>query len=102
MNVLGLEPVLATIVFTIAGLALQNVVGWLKDEVSFNIRNAAASAIIAFFTSVVVVGGVIGALPENTDTLVQFMAIVAVIASVAGFDTLLKNGAKAATKTIKK
>lgn len=95
MQILGLEPVIATVVFTIVGIALLNVVAWLKSSEAFNVRNAAATAIIAFFTSSLVVGSVIGALPEDSDNLVQFTAILAVIASVAGFDTLVKNGARA-------
>lgn len=100
MNIFGLDPVTATVVFTIAGILLQNVVGWLKNEDSFNIRNAAASGIIAFFGSIVVVAGVIGALPDNTDPLVQLTAVATVVATVAGFDTLVKGGARAAAKAV--
>ena len=95
MQILGFEPVVATVLFTVVGIALQNVVSWLKSSENFNARNAAATAIIAFFTSALVVGSVIGALPEDADSMVQFAAILAVIGTVAGFDTLIKNGARA-------
>ena len=99
MDILGLDPVLATLVFTGVGLGLQNIVGWLKDKESFDIRKAAASGIIAFFGSSLVIGGVIGALPADADPLSIYSVIATSIATVAGFDALLKNGAKAVTKS---
>lgn len=98
MQIFGLDPVIATIIFTIIGLSIQNILGWLKSETGFNVRNAVASAIIAFFTSVVAVGSVIGALPDNTDPLPMMLTIITVIGTVAGLDSLIKNGAKAAIK----
>ena len=98
MNILGLEPVIATIVFTFVGIFLRNVVAWLKSKDVFNVRNAVATGIIAFFTSALVVGSLLGALPEEATDTVQFAAIIAAIVTVAGFDTLIKNGAKAASK----
>jgi len=100
MDVFGLDAVTATLVFTGVGLVLQNVVGWLKNSEGFDIKKAAASGIIAFFGSVIVVGGVIGSIPDDASELIQLTTIAAAIATVAGFDTLIKNGAKAITKKV--
>jgi len=98
MQVFGLEPIAATLLFTSIGLVLQNVVAWLKDAEAFNIRKSAASGIIAFFGSSIVVGGIVGGIPDTVDPLVMYTTIAGAIAVVAGFDTLIKNGAKAITK----
>lgn len=97
MQIFGLDPVVATILLTGLGLVLQNVVAWLKSSEPFNIRNAAASGIIAYFLSSVAVANTIGAIPDGIDPIVLYTTLATAVASVAGFDILIKNGAKAIT-----
>lgn len=91
MNILGLEPVVATIVITAIGIGIQVGLGVLQSNSAFDPRKLVASAIISVFTAFAIVEPVVSAIPDNADQLAQFSLFVGTIAAVAGIDTLVKN-----------
>ena len=56
MEIFGLSPVVATLTIVSSGVALQNLLGWLKSKEDYNIRSALASAIIAFIVGITIIG----------------------------------------------
>lgn len=102
MQIFGLDPIIVTVIITISGVLIQNIFGWLKNDGSFNPRQAAASAMIAVFSGIALVGTSVGAIAEGTGDLEAFMILAALVATIAGFDSLAKNGIKAATKALSK
>ena len=101
MQVFGLEPLAASIIFTIAGVGISNVLGWLKGKEPFNPRQVAASAIIAIIVSFQIVATTVQAIPDGAEPLTVAMIIFGVVGSVAGIDSMAKSGGKAAIKAIK-
>ncbi len=91
MNVLGLEPILATVVITVLGVGMQIGLGVLQSNTPFDPKKLVASAIISVFTAFAIVAPIITAMPENADQLVQFSIFVGTIAAIAGIDQLVKN-----------
>ena len=101
MEIFGLSPVLATIVIVSTGVALQNILGWLKSKKYYDIRNTIASAIIAFIVGITIIGPQIEAIQDQMlSELSEFSIITSLIASIAGFDSLTKNALKVANKKI--
>jgi len=98
MDVLGLTGVQAVIFVVISGVLVQNVVGWLKSGDSFNIRQSAASAIIAIIGGFAIVGPAIEAIGDVSEEA-KLIIVVALIGSVAGFDTLAKGSFKVAKRS---
>jgi len=98
MDLLGLTGVQAAIVITIIGLVLTNVVGWLKNGNTFNVRNAAATGILALVVTLPTMALTISALPNDLDELAQFAFVITYIGTVAGFDTLGKGMIRAGQK----
>lgn len=98
MELLGMSGVQAAIVITILGLALANVVGWLKSGNKFDPRMAAASAIIAIVITIPTMAATIGAIPKELNDLEQLAFIMTFIGQVAGFDTLGKGMIRAGKK----
>lgn len=99
MNVFGLEPIVAAILFTAIGVAGSVLLGWLKGTEKFNVRQSVASSIIAYVLSFQLVAATLGALPEGVADLALGMIIIAMIGTVAGIDSLTKSAAKAVLKT---
>ncbi len=103
MEIFGLSPVLATIMIVSVGVTLQNILGWLKESESFDVKRSAGSAIIAFVVGITVIGPQIEALHDSMLTDISELIIAAgLIASVAGFDTLTKNVLKIAGNKVSK
>jgi len=102
MDILGLEPIQATIVIAFLGVLLQVGLGVLQSKDPFDGKKVLSSAIIAVFTSIVLVAGVVGALPDNTDPLVQLTTIVTLVGTIAGIDQIVKNGGNAILAKSKK
>jgi hypothetical protein len=101
MEVFGLSPVLATVAIVFTGVVLQNILGWLKTKGEFDIRSAAASAIIAFVVGITIIGPQIEAIQDQMlSDLSEFIIIASLVASIAGFDTLTKNAFKIASNKI--
>ena len=101
MDIFGLTGVQAIIAIAVSGVVLQNVVGWLKGAESFDIRQAAASGIIAFFAGLLVVGPQIELIPDDITEEGKFLLFIGLVAQIAGFDILIKNGAKAVLSKVR-
>ena len=91
MNVLGLEPILATVIITVIGVGIQVGLGVLQSNTPFDPKKLVSSAIISVFTAFAIVAPIITAIPEGTDQLAQFSIFVGTIAAIAGIDQLVKN-----------
>jgi len=101
VEVFGLSPVLATISIVFTGVALQNILGWLKTKGEYDIRSAAASAIIAFVVGITIIGPQIEIIQDQMmSDLSELIIVAGLVASIAGFDTLTKNVFKIASNKI--
>jgi len=91
-EILGLNPIVLSIIIVIAGVGIHNVLGWLQSTGPVIPKKIAASVIIGAFTSFVIVTPIIEQLAESPGTeYVQFVTIIAAIATIAGIDALVKN-----------
>lgn len=80
-------------------MLLQVGLGYLQSGNAFDGRKLLTSAIIATIAAFTVVGTALQAIPEGTADAEIFIIIVALVASVAGLDQLVKNtGSVIATK----
>jgi len=96
---------IAAITAGIAGVAATNIIGWLKNDGGFNIRNSVASGIIAFITAVPLTVTAFSAAFQGVESIsqeAQLSIFVLQVGSIAGFDTLTKGGLKAAVKGVTK
>jgi len=91
MDVFGLEPIQATIIVTVIGVALQVGLGYKKSESPFDAGKLLTSAIIAVIMSVTVVATAIQAIPEDFGDLSTFIVLAGIVGSIAGVDQLVKN-----------
>lgn len=98
MEIFGLDPILAAILITITGVSLSVILGWLKSDKSFNVKQVVSSAIIAFIVSAQLVIAQISIIPEGTETLALGALLIGMIAVVSGIDSLAKSGMSAALK----
>ena len=101
MQVFGLEPIVAAILITAIGVSLSVLLGWLKNEKSFNTRQAVASALIAFIVSIQLAIAELTVLPGDLSELVIGGILFGLVAQVAGIDSLAKSAAKAVAKARK-
>ena len=100
MDVFGLEPIQATIVIALVAVLLQVGLGYLQSGNPFDGRKLLTSAIIATIAVFTVVGTALQAIPEGTADAEVFIVIVALVASVAGIDQLVKNTGGAITNAL--
>ena len=101
-EILGLNPIVLSIVIVIAGVGIHNVLGWIQSSNPPNPKKIAASVIIGAFTSFGIVTPIIEQLSTNPGTeYIQFVTIIAAIATVAGIDQLVKNVGGAITLKVK-
>ena len=91
MDVFGLDQIQATILVTVIGVALQIGLDFGQSGNPFDPRKLLTSAIIAVVLSITIVGTVIQSIPEGADDLTVFLTLVAVIGTITGIDTLVKN-----------
>jgi len=101
MEIFGLEPFVAAIAITAIGVSLSVLLGWLKGTGSFNIRQVVASGLIAFIVSIQLVIAELSVLPGDLEGLTLGSIIFALIAQIAGIDSLAKSAAKAVSKARK-
>ena len=103
-DILGLNPIILSIVIVIAGVGIHNILGWIKSSDPPNPKKIAASVIIGSFASFAIVTPIIQQLASNPGTeYVQFVTIIGAIASIAGIDQMVKNtGGAILAKTKKK
>ena len=98
MQVFGLEPIVMAILITIAGIALTVLLGWLKSDKPFVVKQVVASALIAFIVSVQIVITQLTVLPDELTSLALGGILLGLVAQVSGIDMLTKNAVKAAVK----
>ena len=101
MQAFGLEPIIMAILITVAGVTLSVLLGWLKSDKSFNLKQVVASALIAFIVSMQIVIAQLELLPNDISNLAIGAILFGLIAQVAGIDSLTKSAVKAAVKTKK-
>jgi len=101
MEIFGLEPFVIAIAITAVGVALSVLLGWLKGNEAFNVKQVVASALIAFVISIQLVIAELTVLPSDLDGLVLGSIIFALIAQVSGIDSLTKSAAQAVSKARK-
>jgi len=102
-EILGLNPIVLSIVIVIAGVGIHNVLGWIKSTDPPNPKKIAASVIIGAFTSFGIVTPVIAQLATSPGTeYIQFASIIGAIATIAGIDALVKNTGGAVLSKIKR
>ena len=101
MQIFGLEPIVASILITGAGVGLSVLLGWLKGTNGFNVRQAVASALIAFIVSIQLVIAELTVLPEDLPELAVGAILFGLIAQVSGIDSLAKSAAQAVSKARK-
>ena len=89
------------ILITVAGVTLSVLLGWLKSDKSFNLKQVVASALIAFIVSMQIVIAQLELLPNDISNLAIGAILFGLIAQVAGIDSLTKSAVKAAVKTKK-
>jgi len=89
---LGLNPIVLSILFVIAGVGVHNILGWIKSKGPVQPKKIAASVIIGAITSFVIVTPIIQQLSANPGSeFLQFVTILSAIATIAGIDQLVKN-----------
>lgn len=101
MEILGMSIAIAAIVAAVVGIGARNIIGWLKDDESFNVRHAAASGGIAVIIGIPVIITAFSATFEAGESLseeAQLTLFLIQVAAIAGFDALAKGGVKAAVK----
>ena len=101
MQIAGLDPVVLTILITIAGVGLNNTLGWLKSKDPVKPRQVAASGIIGFFTGYFVVAPLIEAVPADATGVVAGTVIITALAAVAGIDQYVKSTGGAIKQKLK-
>lgn len=96
MDILGLTGLQAAIAITIIGMALVNIIGWLKSPEGFNPRQVAATALFGFIVTIQAVLIEVEVLEGVTLTEIQqFAFVVGMIGQVMGFDYGAKAGLNA-------
>lgn len=102
-EILGLHPIILSIIIVIAGVGIHNVLGWIKSTGPPQPKKIAASVIIGVITSFGIVTPVITQLATSPGTeYVQFVSIIGAIATIAGIDALVKNSGGAVLSKIKR
>ncbi len=101
MQIFGLDPLIAAILITVAGVSLSVLLGWLKGSEPINPKQITASALIAFVFSIQLVIAEITILPEDLEQLALGTIMFGLLAQVSGIDSLAKSAAKAVLKVKK-
>lgn len=101
MQVFGLEPIIAAILITIAGVSISVLLGWLKGKDPINIKQIVASALIAFIISIQLVIAELTVIPDDISELAIGAILFGLIAQVGGIDSMAKSAAQAIAKARK-
>jgi len=101
-DILGLNPIVLSIVIVIVGVGIHNVLGWIKSIDPPNPKKIAASVIIGAFTSFGIVTPILQQLSANPGTeYIQSVSIIGAIAIIAGVDQIVKNIGAAIVQKVK-
>jgi len=99
LQVLGLDPVIITVVICVIGVLYRILTGMAgKDWKEFNLTMAMTTFMLGIVTSIGLVAPVIDALPDNLSSTLQMAAIVGQIGLVMGIDAGVRKGQKVAQK----
>lgn len=97
MQVLGLDPVLLTVVICIIGVSYRIITGMAgKSWSEFNSTLAATTFMLALVTSVGLVAPIIDALPDDMSSTMQLSAVAGQVAAIMGIDAGVRKGQKVA------
>lgn len=97
MQVLGLDPVLVTVMVCVIGVSYRVLTGMQGKKWSeFNPTMAATTFMLALVTSVGLVAPIIDALPDDMSSTMQLAAIAGQVAVIMGIDAAVRKGQKAA------
>lgn len=101
MEILGLDPVLLTVIICVVGVSYRILTGMQGKKWSeFNPTMAATTFMLGIVTSIGLVAPVIDALPDDLSSTLQMAAVVGQILLVMGIDAGVRKGQKVA-QTIK-
>jgi len=99
LQVLGLDPVLVTILVCVIGVSYRILTGMAgKNWKEFNFTLAGTTFMLGIITSIGLVAPVIDALPDDMDQTLQLAAVVGQIGLVMGMDAAVRKGQKTAQK----
>ena len=97
MEILGLDPVLLTVIVCIVGVSYRILTGMQGKKWSeFNPTMAATTFMLGIVTSIGLVAPVIDALPDNLSSTLQMAVVVGQIGLVMGIDAGVRKGQKTA------
>ena len=95
-DILGLHPIVLSILLVVGGVGLHTGLGWLQSTLPPNPKKIAASVIIGTFSSFGIVTPIIHQLSLNPGPpYIEFATIIGALATIAGIDQLVKNIGKA-------
>lgn len=95
MEILGLDPVLMTVIICVVGVSYQILTGMAgKDWKEFSPTLALTTFMIGIVTSVGLVAPVIDALPNDMNSTLQLAAVFGQIGLVMGIDTAVRKSQK--------
>lgn len=99
MQILGLDPVLITVVICVIGVLYQIITGMLgKSWKQFNPHLAATTFMLGIVTSIGLVAPVIDALPDDMSSTLQLAVIAGQVGLVMGIDAAVRKGQKVSNK----
>jgi len=95
-DILGVSPIVLSILLVIGGVGLHAGLGWLQSTLPPNPKKIVASVIIGTFTSFALVTPIVHQLLVNPGPpYIEFATIIGALATIAGIDQLVKNTGKA-------
>ena len=101
MELFGLDPVIITIGICVIGVAYRIITGMIgKKKTEFSTALMMSTFTLGIITSIGLVGPVIAAIPDGSDSMIQLSVVVGQIATVMGVDAAARKGYKAAQKKI--
>ena len=101
MNLLGLDPVILTLIICVVGVSYRIATGMIgKKQSEFSVPLMTTTFMVGLITSIGLVAPVIDAIPDNVSSLVVLSVIAGQIATVMGVDAATRKGYKLAEKKI--
>jgi len=96
MLILGLEPIVAALLFTSVGAGLQLGLGYAASNTAFDVKKAISTAVISGILGITVLTAALGSISENATDLEVLAIVSGAIVTIAGIDTLKNHIIKAA------
>lgn len=100
MEILGLSPVVMTILICVSGVSFRIFRGMQGKSIKeFKINLAITTLVLGVIVSIGLVAPVIEVIPDNDDELIQLQIVAAQLAVVIGVDSAVRKGYKKITKS---